>query len=150
MSECYLQHDHTDLFDTLDDGQRGPGDSNGSLSRVRQHVSSHLYLSSCRLDRNLEFNSHLHLRTKPLFSCVTHFSGTQSDLLTSLISLILQPPLPMSEPHWLAGTTIRSVTGGFEVAVLLDMELLMSCAHQHSHLTTAAQFLLEIKRNSLK
>lgn len=46
--------------------------------------------------------------------------------LTSLISLILQPPLPIREPHWLAGTTMRSVTGGFEVAVLLDMELLIS------------------------
>ena len=31
---------------------------------------------------------------------------------TSLISLILQPPFPMSDPHWLAGTTRRSVTGG--------------------------------------
>lgn len=45
---------------------------------------------------------------------------------TSLISLILQPPLPMSEPHWLAGTTRRMVTGGLLVAVLLVIEVLMS------------------------
>ena len=32
--------------------------------------------------------------------------------LTSLISLILEPPLPISDPHWLAGTTNRNVTGG--------------------------------------
>lgn len=44
----------------------------------------------------------------------------------SLISLILQPPLPISEPHWLAGTTRRMVTGGLLVAVLFDIELLMS------------------------
>lgn len=46
---------------------------------------------------------------------------------TSLISLILQPPFPMREPHWLAGTTSRRVTGGRLAAVLLVMELLMSC-----------------------
>lgn len=45
---------------------------------------------------------------------------------TSLISFILQPPLPMSEPHWLAGTTRRMVTGGLLVAVLLVIEVLMS------------------------
>lgn len=32
--------------------------------------------------------------------------------VTSLISLILEPPLPMSEPHWLAGTIKRRVMGG--------------------------------------
>ncbi len=32
--------------------------------------------------------------------------------VTSLISLILEPPLPMSEPHCEAGTTIRNVMGG--------------------------------------
>ncbi len=30
----------------------------------------------------------------------------------SLISLILEPALPISEPHWLAGTISRNVTGG--------------------------------------
>lgn len=45
---------------------------------------------------------------------------------TSLISLILQPPLPIREPHWLAGTTMRRVTGGLLVAVLFVIELLMS------------------------
>lgn len=33
----------------------------------------------------------------------------------------------MSEPHWLAGTTRRMVTGGLLVAVLLVIEVLMSC-----------------------
>lgn len=33
-------------------------------------------------------------------------------LHTSRISLILDPPFPMREPHWLAGTTNRRVTGG--------------------------------------
>lgn len=54
----YLQHDHTDLFDTLDDGQRGPSDSDGSLSGVGQHVSSHLYLSSCRLHTQTHTGQH--------------------------------------------------------------------------------------------
>lgn len=40
--------------------------------------------------------------------------------------MILQPPFPMREPHWLAGTTIRRVTGGLLVAVLFVIELLMS------------------------
>lgn len=45
---------------------------------------------------------------------------------TSLISLILDPPLPIRDPHWLAGTTSLSVTGGLLVAGLLLMELMMS------------------------
>lgn len=40
-------------------------------------------------------------------------------LLTSLISFILAPPLPMREPHWLAGMTSRRVTGGLELMVPL-------------------------------
>lgn len=32
----------------------------------------------------------------------------------------------MSDPHWLAGTTRRMVTGGLLVAVLLVIEVLMS------------------------
>ena len=32
--------------------------------------------------------------------------------VTSRISLILDPPLPMSEPHWEAGTINRKVIGG--------------------------------------
>lgn len=47
---------------------------------------------------------------------------------TSRISLILQPPFPIREPHWLAGTTMRRVTGGLLVAVLFVIELLMSWA----------------------
>ena len=50
--------------------------------------------------------------------------------LTSRISLILQPPFPIREPHWLAGTTSRRVTGGRLAAVLLVMELLMSCEEE--------------------
>lgn len=39
--------------------------------------------------------------------------------LTSRISLILEPPLPMREPHWLAGMTNLKVTGGLLVTVPL-------------------------------
>lgn len=52
-----------------------------------------------------------------------HWAG---DPVTSLISLILEPPLPIRDPHWLAGTTSLSVTGGLLVAGLLLMELMMS------------------------
>lgn len=45
---------------------------------------------------------------------------------TSRISLILEPPFPIRDPHWLAGTTSRNVTGGLLVAGLLLMELMMS------------------------
>lgn len=47
-------------------------------------------------------------------------------IFTSLISLIFEPPLPMSEPHWLAGKTRRSVTGGLLVTVLLIMDARIS------------------------
>lgn len=44
-------------------------------------------------------------------------ADTQSTLsLTSRISRILAPALPMSEPHWLAGMTRRSVTGDLPTA----------------------------------
>ena len=33
--------------------------------------------------------------------------------VTSLISLILLPPLPIRDPHWLAGTISLKVMGGF-------------------------------------
>lgn len=36
----------------------------------------------------------------------------------------------MRDPHWLAGTTSRRVTGGRLAAVLLVMELLMSCEEE--------------------
>lgn len=45
----YLQHHHADLFDTLDDGLRGPGDGHSSLRGVWQHVSCNLDLSPCGL-----------------------------------------------------------------------------------------------------
>jgi len=32
--------------------------------------------------------------------------------VTSLISLILEPPFPISDPHWEAGTIKRRVMGG--------------------------------------
>lgn len=50
----------------------------------------------------------------------------QPEKVTSLISLILEPPLPIRDPHWLAGTTSLSVTGGLLVAGLLLIELMMS------------------------
>lgn len=65
-------------------------------------------------------------QTKPTTGSEIH-TRLKYSRQTSLISLILQPPLPMSEPHWLAGTTRRMVTGGLLVAVLLVIEVLMSC-----------------------
>lgn len=38
----------------------------------------------------------------------------------------------MSEPHWLAGTTRRMVTGGLLVAVLLVIEVLISWREDHT------------------
>lgn len=53
-------------------------------------------------------------------------TGDQLGSFTSLISLILEPPFPMRDPHWLAGTTSLRVTGGLLVAGLLLMELMIS------------------------
>lgn len=47
----YLQHDHTDLLDTLDDGVRGPRDGHCPLCGVGQHVPGHLDLGTCGLER---------------------------------------------------------------------------------------------------
>lgn len=47
----YLQHDHTDLLDTLDDGVGGPRDGHCSLCGVGQHVPSHLDLGTCGLEK---------------------------------------------------------------------------------------------------
>lgn len=64
--------------------------------------------------------------------CLSHSCGPRPDPgwqagpVTSLISLILEPPFPIRDPHWLAGTTSLSVTGGLLVAGLLLMELIMS------------------------
>lgn len=54
-----------------------------------------------------------------------------SHSLTSLISLILEPPLPMSEPHWLAGMTSRSVTGGLLVTVPFATRAAKSLRDKH-------------------
>lgn len=45
---------------------------------------------------------------------------------TSRISLILDPPFPISEPHWLPGKTKRSVTGGLLVTVLFVIAAVIS------------------------
>lgn len=45
---------------------------------------------------------------------------------TSLISLIFEPPFPISEPHWLPGKTRRSVTGGLLVTLLFVIAALIS------------------------
>lgn len=47
------------------------------------------------------------------------FLSPSLQTLTSRISLILEPPLPMREPHWLAGMTNLKVTGGLLVTVPL-------------------------------
>lgn len=43
----YLQHDHTDLLYTLDYRLGSASDGDGSLCGVGEHVSCHLYLSTC-------------------------------------------------------------------------------------------------------
>lgn len=45
----YLQHDHADLLDTLNYRLGSAGDGDGSLRGVGEHVSRHLYLSTCWL-----------------------------------------------------------------------------------------------------
>ena len=51
MDRLYLQHDHTDLLDTLDDGVGGPRDGHCPLRGVGQHVPGHLDLGTCGLER---------------------------------------------------------------------------------------------------
>lgn len=50
----YLQHDHTDLFDTLDNCVRCPRDCHCPLRGVGQHVPRHLDLSTCGLETERE------------------------------------------------------------------------------------------------
>lgn len=68
----YLQHHYTDLFDTLDDGLRGPGDSHGSLCGVWQHVSCNLDLSTCGLKVEEKQNR------SPAFRFDDDYTGTSS------------------------------------------------------------------------
>ncbi len=59
LSIPYLQHDHTDLLHTLDNGLWSTWDSDCPLSRIGQHVSSHLHLSPCRLEnKHSTFSQH--------------------------------------------------------------------------------------------
>lgn len=44
--DIYLQHHHTDLLDTLDDGLGGAGNGDGTLRGVGEHVTCHLNLGS--------------------------------------------------------------------------------------------------------
>jgi len=124
----YLKHHHTYLLDTLDDGLRGPRDGHRPLGGVGEHVACNLDLSSCGLqggstciqwERSFKLTGlrNMHPRGN---------SSIGAGVATSLISLILEPPLPMREPHWLAGTTSLRVTGGLLVAGLLLIELIIS------------------------
>lgn len=62
MFHPYLQHDHTDLFDTLDDGFWGPRDCHCTLRGVGQHVACHLNLGPCGLEENRAAAlTHIHL-----------------------------------------------------------------------------------------
>lgn len=54
-------------------------------------------------------------------------TGPGIPVLTSRISLILAPALPMSEPHWLAGMTRRSVTGALPAAAPSALPAPRSC-----------------------
>jgi hypothetical protein len=50
--------------------------------------------------------------------------------VTSLISFIFEPPLPMSDPHWDAGTISRKVIGG-RGTVAGDTRLAKSCKNRN-------------------
>lgn len=50
----YLQHHHTDLFDTLDNCVGCPRDCHRPLRGVGQHVPRHLHLSTCGLETERE------------------------------------------------------------------------------------------------
>lgn len=76
------------------------------------------------------FPCHSTSTLKDHYEQVVHNAFPSGCTHTSLISLILEPPFPMREPHWLAGTTRRSVTGGLLVAGLLLIELMMSWKRQ--------------------
>lgn len=140
-ARLYLKHNDTDLLDTLNDGLWGPCNGDGTLCWVGQHVPCYLYLSSCWLQR---YNK------RELYTGYQKYGIFPNDgmLPTSLISLILQPPLPMSEPHWLAGTTRRMVTGGLLVAVLLVIEVLMSWTENGEKKTHKWQLYLYCFYNS--
>lgn len=111
----YLQDDGTDLPHTLDDGVRHPRDGDGALRGVGQQVASHLHLSPRALGRKRGGGR----GREGLWDLGGTGWGTlwAPGDLTSRISLILVPALPMSEPHWLAGMTRRSVTGVLPAAV---------------------------------
>lgn len=53
----YLQHHHTDLFDTLDNCVGCPRDCHCPLRGVGQHVPRHLNLSTCGLETERERRS---------------------------------------------------------------------------------------------
>lgn len=52
----YLKHDHTDLLHTLNYRLGSASDGDGSLCGVGEHVSCHLYLSTCWLEHKTEKN----------------------------------------------------------------------------------------------
>lgn len=55
-ASTYLKHDNTDLLYTLDYGLWSASNSDGPLRGVGEHVSCHLYLSTCRLENTNDEN----------------------------------------------------------------------------------------------
>lgn len=51
----YLQHYHTDLFDTVYDGLRNTGNSDCTFCGVRQHIPCNLDLCPCTLENKQDF-----------------------------------------------------------------------------------------------
>ena len=49
--------------------------------------------------------------------------------VSSRISLILLPPLPIIEPHWLAGTMRRKVIGGIALALHVNLRSYLNEEH---------------------
>lgn len=60
---------------------------------------------------------------KTIMSCINIKTKKMS---TSLISLIFEPPFPISDPHWLPGKTRRRVTGGLLVTLLFVIAAVIS------------------------
>lgn len=120
---AYLQDHSTDLSHTQDNGIRHSRHSDSALCGVGKQVPCHLHLSTCSLQTvqgPLVTATAAQRKEVPgRYEAIAHgpwpsWRGWVPSPLTSRISLILVPALPISEPHWLAGMTRRKVTGGLE------------------------------------
>lgn len=100
------------------------------LMRTINHIESKCSCWACKQRLpSIQQNDHaMNIWYSFITLILFHLLGIRLKIVsTSLISLILEPPLPISEPHWLAGNTRRSVTGGLLDTVLFTMQASISC-----------------------